>query len=132
MIMKIQFDQNKLLTIYNPNIPQTKEYTYKVGGYTFSDFDKGMLVLHKKDFKITNLKHLGDGMSVIYCKETKEDHISLDKEAVQMSFGIFDAFDEATGKTYFFIPNMSTKSIPEKNQMLEKLDIQHRLQKTDK
>lgn len=38
--MKIEIDKNNLLTIFNENIPQTKEYVYHVGGYTFSDFDK--------------------------------------------------------------------------------------------
>jgi hypothetical protein len=71
--MKIQFDQNHLLTIENENIPQTKEYTYSAGGYTFSDFDKGVVVLHKKDFKITNLKNLGDNMSVVYYKEKTDN-----------------------------------------------------------
>lgn len=51
-------DQNKLLTIVNENIPQTKEYTYNVSGYLFSDYDKGIVVLHKKERKIINLKNL--------------------------------------------------------------------------
>jgi len=36
--MEIKFDQNNLLCIVNPNIPQTKEYTYNVGGYIFTVF----------------------------------------------------------------------------------------------
>ncbi len=56
--MKIEIDQNNLLTIPNENIPQTKEYTYNANGYTFSDFDKGIIVLHKKEWKIINLKNL--------------------------------------------------------------------------
>ena len=38
--MRIEIDKNNLLTIFNESIPQTKEYTYNVSGYTFSDFDK--------------------------------------------------------------------------------------------
>jgi hypothetical protein len=56
--MKIEIDKNNLLTIFNENIPQTKEYTYHVSGYLFSDFDKGMIVLHKKEWKIISLKNL--------------------------------------------------------------------------
>ena len=67
--MKIEKDKNNLLTIFNEQIPQTKEYTYHVGGYTFSDFDKEIIVLHKKERKIINLKNLGDNMSVIYMKD---------------------------------------------------------------
>jgi hypothetical protein len=66
--MKIQKDNNNLLTIFNENIPQTKEYTYHVSGYTFSDFDKGIIVLHKKEWKIISLKNLGDTMNVVYMK----------------------------------------------------------------
>jgi len=38
--MKIEKDKNDILTIFNENIPQTKEYTYHASGYTFSDFDR--------------------------------------------------------------------------------------------
>jgi hypothetical protein len=38
--MKLSIDQNNLLVIENPNIPQTKEYNYNVGGYEFSGFDR--------------------------------------------------------------------------------------------
>ena len=56
--MRIEIDKNNLLTIVNENIPQTKEYTYNVSGYLFSDYDKGIVVLHKKERKIINLKNL--------------------------------------------------------------------------
>jgi hypothetical protein len=69
--MKIELDKNNLLTIFNENIPQTKEYTYQVSGYTFSDFDKGIIVLHKKEWKIISLKNLGDNMSVVYIKNSE-------------------------------------------------------------
>ncbi|MEI7563233.1 MAG: hypothetical protein WCJ39_06325 [bacterium] len=87
--MKIQFDQNHLLTITNPNIPQTKEYTYNVGGYIFSDFDKGLLVLHKKDFKITNLKNLGDGMNVIYYNEKHNNKMNLQQNIFEDALKVF-------------------------------------------
>lgn len=38
--MRIEKDKNNLLTIFNEQIPQTKEYTYHVSGYAFSDFDR--------------------------------------------------------------------------------------------
>ena len=70
--MRIEIDNNNLLTIFNENIPQTKEYNYNVSGYMFSDFDKGIIVLHKKEWKIINLKNLGDTMSVCYIAPRKE------------------------------------------------------------
>ena len=129
--MKITFDANNLLVIENPNIPQVKEYTYETSGYRFSSYDKGIIILHKKDFKIINLKDLGDNMNVVYFQEAKSSPMILDQEALQQALGMFNAFDETTGKTYFFIPNMPVKDIQEKNQTLEKLQIKSRLTKTD-
>lgn len=78
--MKIEIDKNNLLTIFNENIPQTKEYTYNVSGYTFCDFDKGIVVLHKKERKIISLKNLGDTMSVVYLAQRPEIQTSFDTE----------------------------------------------------
>lgn len=120
--MKIQIDQNHLLTISNPSIPQTKEYTYTVSGYTFSDFDKGMIILHKKDFKIINLKNLGDGMNVVYCKKDTTPQAKINQWAFEDAMKIFQWFDEKTGEKYFFIPNIGEKDIQEKNNLLKKLN----------
>ncbi len=117
--MKIQFDHNHLLTIFNENIPQTKEYTYTVGGYTFSDFDKGMVVLHKKDFKITNLKNLWDGMNVIYHNEKQNKHIELQQSIFEDALRLFKWFDEETGEKYYFIPSVWEKDMQEKNNILK-------------
>jgi hypothetical protein len=38
--MKILVDDNNILSIENENIPQVKQYSYNVSGYSFSDFDK--------------------------------------------------------------------------------------------
>ena len=71
--MKILIDDNNILSIENPNIPQTKEYSYDVSGYSFSDFDKGIIVYHKKQFKIINLKDLWDKMWIILVLQEEED-----------------------------------------------------------
>jgi hypothetical protein len=64
--MKLLFDENKLLTIKNPNIPETKEYHNTVSWYNFSSFDMWIIVLHKKQIKIINLKNLWEKMSVFF------------------------------------------------------------------
>jgi hypothetical protein len=87
--MKLVIDSNHLVCIENPNIPQTKEYTYNVGGYSFSDFDKGLVVLHKKDFKITNLKNLGDGMNVIYHNKKHNEHMELQQSIFEDALRLF-------------------------------------------
>jgi len=130
--MRIEKDKNNVLTIFNENIPQTKEYTYHVSGYTFSDFDKWIIVLHKKQWKIISLKNLGDNMSVVYIKNTSSEKINLDEKSMKKAFWLFDCFDETSGQTYFFIPNMSEKEMCEKNQIFENLKIDYRLRKTDK
>jgi hypothetical protein len=84
--MKIQINKNNLLTIFNENIPQTKEYTYNVSGYTFSDFNTGVIVLHKKEWKLINLKNLGDNMSVIYLKNTNRKALEKDITTIKQAF----------------------------------------------
>ena len=49
--MKILVDKNNLLAIENENFPQNKEFTQIVSWFKFSDFDKWMIVYHKKQFK---------------------------------------------------------------------------------
>lgn len=117
--MKLQFDQNHLLTISNENIPQTKEYTYSAGGYIFSDFDKGVIVLHKKDFKITNLKNLGDGMNVIYYTKKNNENINFQQGIYEDALRLFNGFDEETGQRYYFIPSLWEKDMQEKNNILK-------------
>ena len=129
--MKVCIDKNHLLVVENENIPQVKEYAHTVSDYVFSDFDKGLFVLHKKNWKLINLKNLGEGMNVVYVKEGDKDSVNMDIDSVKQAFGLFDAFDETTGQTYFFVPMMHEKEIAEKNQILEKLNLQCTLKKTD-
>ncbi|HCB52116.1 TPA: hypothetical protein DEP21_06205 [Patescibacteria group bacterium] len=103
--MKLVIDQNNLLSIDHPGIPQLKEYTYEVSGWKFSDWDKGMIVLHKKEFKVMNLKNLGDGMSVVYIKNTPNLAIDTDISSLRQAFGLFAGFDETTGQKKFFFPS---------------------------
>lgn len=130
--MKIEIDQNNLLTIPNENIPQTKEYTYNANGYTFSDFDKGIIVLHKKEWKIINLKNLGDNMNICYIAPRKEITIPFDNEGFIKGLCLFDAFNEESGEIYYFIPKFAEKEIGPMNEKLKKLGIQDRIEKTEK
>ena len=102
--MKLSIDQNNFLCVEHPEIPQVKQYTYQVAGYQFSDWDKGMIVLHKKDFKILNLKHFGDGMSLVYVKNVLCWELSLKLDVVGQGYGLFSGFDEVSGEQKFFWP----------------------------
>lgn len=130
--MHIEIDKNNLLAIINENIPQTKEYTYSAGGYLFSDFDKGMIVLHKKERKIINLKNLWDTMSVCYVAPRAEKQTSLDTEWFMRWLCLFDGFNESTGQIYYFIPKFAEKNIKPINEIIEKIGIQTRIEKSEK
>lgn len=130
--MKIEIDKNNLLTIFNENIPQTKEYTYSASGYLFSDFDKWMIVLHKKEWKIINLKNLWDTMSVVYLAPREEISIPLDTEGFVKGLCLFDSFDEHTWKKQYFIPKFAEKEIEVMNRKLEQLDIPAKIEKSEK
>ena len=100
--MKLYIDQNNLLVIENPNIPQDKEYHYNVSGYEFSSFDKWLIVYHKKQFKIINLKDLWDKMGIILTWEQDEEILDkkLDIESMENALRLFEWFDEETWKRY--------------------------------
>lgn len=126
--MKIEIDKNNLLTIFNENIPQTKEYTYSTSGYLFSDFDKGIIILHKKERKIINLKNLGDNMNVVYVAQDIQRDTNQD--GVYTAMKLFQWFDEDTGKTYSFIPGLWESQQNEKNTILTSLWIDCTIHKT--
>jgi len=56
--MKILVDKNRLLVIENTNIPKLKKYDFIASGARFSDYDKGIIIYHKKNIKIINWKNL--------------------------------------------------------------------------
>jgi len=130
--MKIEIDKNNLLTIFNEKIPQTKEYTYNVGGYLFSDFDKGMIVLHKKDIKIVNLKNLWDGMNVVYVKNPIPTISKFEKNKFASALTMFHSFDEVIGKMYYFIPGLWEKDVQVKNEIFKKLWTAYEIVKDQK
>ena len=121
--MKIEIDQNHLVSIVHPEIPQLKEYSYFAAWWKFSDFDKGMVVLHKKDFKVVNLKHLGDGMQVIWIKDSWIGELNLNIDIFKQGFWIFHWFDEETGKEYSFLPGFSHKEIDGLNKKFVSLGL---------
>ncbi|HMS90914.1 MAG TPA: hypothetical protein PKC87_01735 [Candidatus Absconditabacterales bacterium] len=132
--MRIEKDKNNLLTIFNENIPQTKEYTYHVGGYIFSDFDKGIIVLHKKERKIISLKNLGDTMSVVYIKNTgfSIQNTQVEGDKLNGALRLFQGFNEETGKKYYFIPGLGEAQQEEKNNLLKKIGTKYSIEKTGK
>lgn len=130
--MQITFDTNHLLVIENPNIPQLKEYTYEANGYQFSSYDKGIIVLHKKELKIINLKNLGDNMSIIYNKTTPERQEIFNLDSCLQALYLFQGFNETTGEKYYFLPKYGEKDKSLLNENLFKLGTKTHIQSTDK
>lgn len=130
--MKICIDENNILSIENENIPQVKKYTYNVDGYTFSDFDKWIIVYHKKQFKIINLKDLWDKMWVILVWEHDDeyDDMELDVESMESALKLFSGFDENTGEKYYFLYKFGENNMNRLNENLSKLWSKIQLQKT--
>ncbi len=132
--MKILVDENNILAIENENIPQVKKYTYDVSGYVFSDFDKWIIIYHKKQFKIINLKDLWDKMWIVLVWEHDDeyDDMKLDLESMESTLKIFDWFDENTGEKYYFLYKFGENKMNELQEKLVKLWSKIKLKKTDK
>lgn len=132
--MKILVDDNNILSIENPNIPKNKEYSYNVSGYVFSDFDKWIIVYHKKQFKIINLKDLWDKMWIILVWEHDDeyDDMELDVESMESALKLFDGFDENTGEKYYFLYKFGENKMNELQEKLIKLWSEIQLKKTEK
>ncbi len=132
--MKILVDKNNLLAIENENFPQNKEFTQIVSGFKFSDFDKWMIVYHKKQFKIVNLKDLWDKMWVIMVWEHDDeyDNMELDMESMESALKLFDWFNEEIWKKYFFLYKYGENKMNELNDKLSKLWSNIKLSKDEK
>ena len=132
--MKILVDDNNILSIENTNIPRNKEYSYDVSGYSFSDFDKWIIVYHKKQFKIINLKDLWDKMWIILVWEHDDeyDEMELDIQSMESAMKIFDWFDENTGEKYYFLYKFGENKMNELQEKLIKLWSKIELKKTEK
>lgn len=132
--MKLSIDKNNLLVIENPNIPKTKEYCHNVSGYEFCDFDKGLIIYHKKQFKIINLKDLWEKMWVVMVWEKDEElnNLELDIKSVESALKLFEGFDEETGNKYYFLYKFKESELELLNKNLNKLDVKTEVKKTGK
>ena len=132
--MKLTIDQNNLLVIENSNIPQSKEYNYNVGGYEFSSFDKWLVIYHKKQLKIINLKDLWEKMWVIMIWESNDDceKKRLDINSMNNALKIFEWFDEDTWEKYNFLYKFTENKLEDLNKKLNLLWSKINLEKTSK
>ena len=102
--MQLTFDQHHVLCVENPNIPRLKEYRFSLSGYQISSYDKGILVYHKKQRKLMNLKNLGQGMQVVYLQENQLPDYRFNISMLERTLAMFSWFNEETGEKCRFLP----------------------------
>lgn len=127
--MEILFDTNNILSI-EPDMAGTKEYTQTVDWYTFSDKDKWLIVVHKKEIKIIHLKELWNNMSVLYINKNNTNEL-YDKKACEAAATLFQWFDETTWKMYYFLPKYTEEKREHLLNYAKKLWLRYTIEKTN-
>ena len=104
--MKIQFDENQLLSIYDRKLPQLKNYQYILDWYQIETTDRLVFAYQKRIWKLINLKNLGDGMQIAFSPKTSISTESLDfqKDQFLNILSLFQGFNEETWVKYHFLP----------------------------
>ena len=104
--MKIQFDENQLLSIYDEKLPQLKNYQYTLDWYQIETTDRLIFAYQKRAWKLINLKNLGDGMQAAFSPKTPLSINSLifDKDQFLNILSLFQGFNEETWIKYHFLP----------------------------
>ena len=104
--MKIQFDENQLLSIYDEKLPQLKNYQYILDWYQIETTDRLIFAYQKRTWKLINLKNLGDGMQVAFSPKApiSTDSLTFDKDQFLNILSLFQGFNEETWIKYHFLP----------------------------
>ena len=104
--MKIQFDENQLLSIYDEKLPQLRNYQYILDWYQIETTDRLVFAYQKRTWKLINLKNLGDGMQVAFGAQTplSTDTLIFDKDQFLNTLSLFQGFNEETWIKYHFLP----------------------------
>ena len=104
--MKIQFDENQLLSIYNEKLPQLRNYQYILDWYQIETTDRLIFAYQKRTWKLINLKNLGDGMQVAFSPKApiSTDTLTFDKDQFLNILSLFQGFNEETWIKYHFLP----------------------------
>ena len=102
--MKIQFDENQLLSIYDEKLPQLKNYQYILDWYQIETTDRLIFAYQKRTWKLINLKNLGDGMQVAFSPKTplSTDTLIFDKDQFLNILSLFkDSMKKPESNTTF-------------------------------
>ena len=104
--MKIQFDENQILSIYDEKLPQLRNYQYILDWYQIETTDRLVFAYQKRAWKLINLKNLGDGMQVAFSPKTplSINSLILDRDQFLNILSLFQGFNEETWIKYHFLP----------------------------
>ena len=104
--MKIQFDENQLLSIYDEKLPQLRNYQYILDWYQIATTDRLIFAYQKRAWKLINLKNLGEGMQVAFGAQTplSTESLTFDKDQFLNILSLFQGFNEETWIKYHFLP----------------------------
>lgn len=104
--MKIQFDENQLLSIYDEKLPQLRNYQYILDWYQIESADRLIFAYQKRAWKLINLKNLGDGMQVAFSPKTplSINSLTFEKDQFLNILSLFQGFNEETWIKYHFLP----------------------------
>lgn len=81
------------------------------------------------------LKDIGSTMGVFYVKtlDSREKALeNINKESFALASQIFEAWDEEKGERYFFLPYFPVKEMEKKNEILENLGVDLKLEQNEK
>ena len=104
--MKIQFDENQLLSIYDEKLPRLRNYQYILDWYQIETTDRLIFAYQKRAWKLIHLKNLGDGMQVAFSPKApiSTDTLTFDKDQFLNILSLFQGFNEETWIKYHFLP----------------------------
>ena len=101
-----------------------KTYRHNFQWYNFEEENCIFYVWHKKEIKMIESKNLWSTINVFFLKDWELQINELTdniKDWILTACQIFSAFDEDNGWFYNFLPYFPTKSVEEKNELLQKL-----------
>ena len=104
--MKIQFDENQLLSIYDEKLPQLRNYQYILDWYQIATTDRLIFAYQKRAWKLINLKNLGEGMQIAFSPKTSisTESLGFQKDQFLNILSLFQGFNEETWIKYHFLP----------------------------
>lgn len=124
--MGLYIDNQNLLCISH-TIDNPKEYSQELSGYTITNTDRVLAVLHKKQIKQIHFKDIGSSMAVFYISGRKKTiydnwkHLSVDGALTALLF--FKSYSETRKSSYAFLYKYPSNNINILNTQLGLLKL---------